>query len=342
MTIKNKIGIFGDMHLRDSLSYSENISDRREAEKKEVLDFIVESSKDCTDVVFMGDNFHSRNNSSETNREFVELLERLDNKGIYVLVGNHEKKGDGKTAIDFLKEVKHSNWHIFTKPHNAQIGNLKVSFLPYMLKSELGTENDEQSTEKIVKDLPGGDILFAHHSISDTTFNGLSTNALKEVVLPKMKLEEKYKQIIAGHIHVPGVFGKTVLTGSVFNNEVSEIGKFIYKIGDDLKVEQIKIPGRGIYKLENPTSEELAKLPKESIVKVIINDKTINMEEIKNSLTRFDASLILEQFHNERKKMHNVQNGALDFSPENLLKMYSEERGMDLSKLLRGFELIKN
>ena len=221
----------------------------------------------------MGDNFHSRNNSSETNREFVELLERLDNKEIYVLVGNHEKKGDGKTAIDFLKEVKHSNWHIFTKPHNAQIGNLKVSFLPYMLKSELGTENDEQATEKIMRELPGGDILFAHHSISDTTFNGLSTNTLKEVVLPKADLEKKYKQVIAGHIHAPGVFGNTILTGSVFNAEIGETEKFIWKIDEILKVEQIKLPGRGIYKVIDPTPNLLSQIPKESIVKVTITDK---------------------------------------------------------------------
>ena len=34
------------------------------------------------------------------------------------------------------------------------------------------------------------------------------------------------------------------------------------------------------------------------------------------------------------------KNGALDFSPESLLKLYSEERGIDLGKLLKGFELI--
>ena len=65
-----------------------------------------------------------------------------------------KKKGDGKTAIDFLQEIKHSNWHIFTKPQDVKVDDLKISFLPYMLKSELGTENDEQSTEKIIKDLP--------------------------------------------------------------------------------------------------------------------------------------------------------------------------------------------
>ena len=332
----------GYTHFRDFLSYDSYINNGRSAEKKEILDFILESSKDCDHIVFLGDFFSSRNNSSETNRQAVEFLEKFKNKEIYIINGNHEKKGDGKTAIDFLKEIKHSSWHIFTRPHDTQIGNLKVSFLPYVLKSELSAENDEQSTEKIIKDLPGGDILFAHYSVSDTTFNGISTNSLKEVVLSKAKLEEKYKQVIAGHIHMPGIFGKTILTGSVFNNEVGEIEKFIWKIDENLKVEQIKLPGRGIYKMLNPTTEELAKLPKESIVKVIITDKKMNIEEIKDNLTRFDASLVLEQFPDERKKMHNIQEGALDFSPESLLKLYSEERGIELRKLLMGLELIKN
>ena len=337
-----RILVAGDTHFRDNLSYFEFIPDGRNLEKKEILDFILESSKDCDHIVFLGDFFSSRNNSSETNRQAVEFLEKFKNKEIYVINGNHCKKGDGKTAIDFLGEIKHSNWHIFTKPYNTQIGSLKVSFLPYMLKSELGTENDEQSTEKIIKDLPGGDILFAHYSISDTTFNGLSTNALKEVVLFKQELERKYKQVIAGHIHVPGTFGRTLLTGSIFNMEVGETEKFIWKIDENLKVEQIKLPGRGIYKMTNPTTEELAKIPKESIVKVVITDKKNNIEEIKDSLTRFNASLVLEQYPDERKKMHNIQEGAFDFSPEALLKLYSEERGIELSKLLRGFELIKN
>lgn len=336
-----KILCLGDFHNKDNLNYSEHIIGGRDSEKKEILDFILESSKDCDHIVFLGDNFNSRNNSSESNREFVELLEKFDNKEIYVINGNHEKKGDGKTAIDFLKEVKHPNWHIFTKPHDMQTGNLKASFLPYMLKSELGTENDEQSTAKITKDLSGGDILFTHYSISDTTFNGVSTNTLKEVVLPKNKLEEKYKLVVAGHIHVPGIFGKTILTGSIFNNEAGETEKFIWKINDDLSIEQIKLPGRGIYKLENPTLDLLSKIPKENIVKVAITDKEIDIDGIKNSLTRFDASLIIFNYPNERKKMHDVTKGAFDFSVEALMKLYSEEKGIELSKLLKGFELIR-
>ena len=75
-----------------------------------------------------------------------------------------------------------------------------------MLKSELGTENDEQATEKIMRELPGGDILFAHHSISDTTFNGLSTNTLKEVVYQKLIWKRNISKLSPGTYMRPSVW----------------------------------------------------------------------------------------------------------------------------------------
>ena len=341
MNKKNKILVIGDTHFRDFLSYSSNIKDGRDSEKKEILDFILESSKDCDHVIFLGDFFNSRNNSSEVNRQAVEFLEKFKNKEIYVINGNHCKKGDGKTAIDFLQEIKHSNWHIFTKPQDVKVDDLKISFLPYMLKSELGTENDEQSTDKIVKDLPGGDILFAHYSISDTTFNGLSTNALKEVVLPKAELEKKYKLIVAGHIHEPQQYDKVVLAGSLFSNTINEIEKFIWKVDENFIVEKIKVPCREIHGIENPTMEQLQKIPKSSIIKATVSDKKISIEELKNELSKFDASILIENYHNTRKKVHIEDSTAFDFSIENLLKMYSESKNIDLKQLLYGLELIE-
>jgi len=332
----NKIGIIGDMHLRETLSYSDYISDGRVNEKKEILDFIVESFKDCDHIVFLGDFFNARNNSSEVNRQAVEFLEKFGKKDIYMISGNHEKKGDGSTAIDFLREVKEKNWHIFTKPKYLE----QIGFLPYMQNNELEVQTSEEATEQLTKGIEEGDILFTHHAISGTTFNGLKTELLKEVVLPKEKLEEKYKLIVAGHIHDPQQVGNTLITGSVFTNEVGEIEKFIYKINEDLTIEKLKTPGREIHKIENPTLEQLAKLPKNSIVKIILTDKKIDVEEMKVAASGFDAHLIIEDYPNERKKAH-IEEGAMDFSIEALLKLYSEEKKVDYQKLLKGLELIK-
>src|ERR1035437_694588 len=171
-----KILCIGDLHFKDSLGYAEYIPDGRVSEKKEVLDFIVESAKDCDGVVLMGDNFNSKNNSSEVNRQFVEFIERFWDKEVYILSGNHEKRGDGKTAIDFLAEINKGNWYIFTDPGSVVIGTLKLDFLPYMLKSELGVETNEEAAKLMTKNLSGGDILFIHHMISGFSVNGLKTD----------------------------------------------------------------------------------------------------------------------------------------------------------------------
>ncbi len=334
------IGVIGDLHLKESLSYADFIVDRRIAEREEILDFIVDSFKDCKYIVFLGDNLHLKNNPSEVNRKFVELVERFSDKEVFIIVGNHEKRGDGKTAIDFLAEVKKPNWHIFTKPGTFPLPGLKLDFLPFMTKHELKVETTKEASaeimERLHKDLRG-DILFTHHMVSDTTtFSELAD----EPVLPKKELEEYYSLILAGHIHKSGRFGRTILCGSVFTDTVNENGKKIWKIKEDRTVEEIPLPGREIHKVADPTVSVLAVIPKESIVKIVLTDKNINAEEIRKEAERFDAHLIVEDYPHERKKMH-IEGGAMDFSIENLLSMYSKERDVPLEKLRKGLELIR-
>ncbi len=341
MITKNKIGILGDMHFKDLLSYHEYVKDQRIPERKEILDFIVSSFYDCDTVIFMGDNFDRKNNSSEVIKDFVQFVERFNDKNIYVLAGNHEKKGDGKSAIDFMREINKPNWTIITTPQVGTIGKDDVYFLPYMSRPELGVLNDTDGCKAILDKMIGGKYLFAHHAISDTFSNGnVSTNTFHEVILPKKELEDKFDIVVAGHIHKPQQDGKTVISGSVFTNEAGETEKFIWKIDtSNNTVEKIKLPGRGIYKLENPTIEKLSEIPLNSIVKVIITSKDIKAEEIKEYIKRFDTFIFLEKYPNERKKLH-FDEGAIDFSINSLLSMYSAEKGIPLDKLTRGMELI--
>ena len=336
-----KILVCGDLHMKDSLSYADHLPDRREGERKEILDFIVDQAKDCSDIIFLGDNFNSRNNSSETNREFVKFLERFGTKSVYIISGNHEKKGNGNTAIDFLGEIKNKpHWHIFTRPGSFPIEKLKIDFLPYMLNSELGVEDHEAATKKVMKELDGGDILFAHHAISGTMFNGITTNSLNEIVLPKEKLEKKYKLIVAGHIHTSQRYGNVLITGNVFTSEIGQREKFVYKIKDDLTIETLKVPAREIYKIENPTDLQLSAIPKNTILKVIITDKKIDIEEMKKKLEKFDANLLIEDYPNSRKKAHIKEGGAFDFSIEALLELYSKEKDVDYQRLLKGLQIV--
>lgn len=335
-----KILVIGDTHFKENLSYADHISDRRIGEKKEVLDFIVKSSVDCDSVILMGDCFDSKNPSAKTIKDFVSFVESFGKKDVYILSGNHSKKGDGSTAIDFLKEIKGKKWHIFTKPGTVMMGNKKVDFLPYMLKSELEVETNEEAAEKMMKMLKGGDILFAHHAISGTTFNGIKVETFQEPILPKEKLEKKYQKVVAGHIHSPKTYGRTLVTGSVFTDTVGEIEKFIYIIKEDLSITEIlKLPNRAIYKLEDPVDKVWITMKKDSIVKVIITDKETNIEEIRAKMAKFDASLLIEDYPQKRKKMH-IEEGAFDFSIETLLKLYAKEKEIDYQKLLAGLSLI--
>ena len=222
------------------------------------------------------------------------------------------------------------------------IGKKNIDILPYMVNSELDVDNHEDATKKIMKGLGGGDILFAHHCISGTTFNGMKTDILKEVVLPKEKLEKKYKLIVAGHIHSPSQYDNVLITGNVFTSEVGEIERFIYKIKNDLSIEKILLPGRQIHKLNwaEDSDKVFGGLPKNSIVKCIVDVKGTDIDLVKETLKRFDASLIIENYPNERKKVV-IKEGAFDFSVEGLLKLYSEEKKVSYEQLLEGLQLIK-
>lgn len=340
----SKILCIGDLHFKDNLSYSEYVKDQRIPEKKAILDSIVKSAKDCDHVVLMGDNLNSKNNSSETIREFIAFIEKFDNKEIYVILGNHEKKGNGQSALDFMKEIKRPHWHVMTTPTDMVIDGQKVSFLPYMSKVELGMNFDEEATEILMEGLGGGSIIFAHHAISDTLGNayGLSTNEFKEVILPKDELEKRYKLVVGGHIHAPQQQGRTLITGSVFTHDIGEKKKFIWKVDlEDMEVEKIKLPCRELWKVENPVQQELDFIHSSSIVKCIITSKDIDIKWIKKELKRFDASILLEQYPKERTKIY-FDEGSMDLSIPNLLDIYSKEKKVDIKKLMEGFSLINH
>lgn len=338
------IGVIGDLHFRDKLGYAEYVEDGRIPEEQEVLDFIVKNLEDCSSVVFMGDQLNSRTNSPHVIKKFVEFLERFDDKKLFIIKGNHEAFGDGRSAIDFLKEIKGKKWTIISDDILTVGSHV---FCPYFTKSELEAKDNKDALSKVMKKLKDapGDILFVHHAISDSLSAGVSVNLFPEVVLPKKKLQTMYKLVVGGHIHSPQEAGGVVVTGSVFNNEVGETEKFIWKITDKtLKVEQIKLPGRPIYKLENPTVDDIAKLEKHSIVKAVLTKET-DKDEIKklsDELKKFDAHMLLEQIPSKRKKIH-LEEGAnmLEFSIEELLEVYAKEKKVDINKLKQAFELIK-
>ena len=339
----NLIGIIGDPHFKEVLGYSDYISDGRKEEEKEILDFIAESLSDCNTIVFLGDQFHARSSSSHIVKKLLGFLERFDGKEIYIRSGNHDKLANGRSTMDFLEEVKNKKWNIITR---KVLCKDSMVFCPYFSRTEVDAEDNTEASKKIMEMLDGGDFLFIHHALTGTSNeSGLKVDFFPEPVLPKSKLEQKYKKVFGGHIHSPQIKGNTIVAGSIFNNEVGETQKYIWKLNKDTtEVEQIKLPGRGIYKLENPSDKDLDKIDKGNIVKVILTKKldAPKLGELKEKLGEFDAYLLLEQVPSERKRVHFKKGEKLlEFSTDQLLETYAKMKDVDLNKLKKGFELIK-
>lgn len=342
----NKILVVGDLHMRPLRGYADLIEDKRKAEEQQILDFIVEKSKGCDLVVLLGDELNSRNNTSEVTKQFTNFLERFDGKEVFITVGNHNKSVDGSTSLDYLKEVKNKKWHIITQ--GVEVWE-NLCFVPYASKNELGCDTSADATKKLMKYINAveADVLFAHLSISGSqTTSGGQIDLFDEIILPRAKLEKKFKQTFSGHIHNPIQQDNVVVAGSVFNDEVGELRKYIWTIDNDMQVEQIPLPGRSIYKLQDPTFDELVMIPpSNTIMKVVLTKKIDDeqMEKIKKQLKKYDAHVLIEQYPNERRKLIAIEDGKsiLDFDMPELLKIYAKQNKKDYAQLVKGWQLIQ-
>ena len=345
------IGVIGDLHLSPSLGYADYIKDGRKEEKQEILDFIVSSFDKCSSIVLLGDLLNSITNSPQVLRELTNFIERFTKKNIYIIAGNHEKKSSGDTALDYLSEIKNPLWHIITKDATKlQIGAISTTFLPFLTKPELEAKDNEEALVKIMEKLEPADILFHHNTMS---YNGkivglpLDINLLPEPILPIDKLLKKYKLVIGGHVHNSTIIKENaIVSGSIFNNSINEKQKYIWKISEDtLAVEQIKLPGRAIYGITDPKNDDIINIPTNSIVKITLTKKrTVDeIEELKAKLKRFDAFILIERIPKVKKKMHYGKGEAImNFDVNELLRLYGEEKKVDIDLLNHGFELINN
>lgn len=335
-----KILVLGDLHLKENLGYSDYVAEGRGKEKQDILDFIVNTAKDCDKVVMLGDQLDSRNNPSRVIKEFTGFIERFEGKDVYIIGGNHELAGDGTSAIDYLSEIRNPRWHIYTYEMGTHDG---LYFLPFMNKRVLGTGDDHESAEKITAMLQPGDVLFSHYAFTGcSTASGQMTDLFSEPVLNLELVSPKFKKIYAGHIHKKQKVKNLTVAGSIFCNEVGETEKFIFIYDTETGIEtEVALPGRSIYKIENPTVEQLEALPVNSIVKAINTNRETDVEKLKVMLgDRFDAYLLSEKYDNQRQKVH-FEEGAIDLSIESLLEIYAKSKKIDLEQLKKGFELIK-
>lgn len=336
----NKTLIIGDLHIKDFLGYADYIEDKREPERQQILYFILEKSKDCDKVVFMGDIFNYKNNTSASVKMLVNFLERFKDKKLYLIAGNHESHADGRTALDFLNELSNKNWKVIAKDIYEED---ELVFCPYFYNTELGVEDNDAGTKAVMDKLNNtkGRFLFAHHALSDSKIGDIDTQFFNEILLPKKEIETKFTKTFLGHIHSSKVDDNVIYTGSVFNNELGETQKYIYTF-DGESVEQIQLPGRGIYKLTNPTQKQIDAVDANNIVKVFINKRGLYDNKLEESLKKFDAFIIVENYSKEREDKKVIEDGEVitDVPLSRLLELYAKDKQVPEDKLKRGFELI--
>lgn len=337
-----KLLIVGDQHFKLDLPYASSVDDRRRGEWETVKSLIHDTAKSCDAVVLLGDCLHARHNNSAVIDEFVSFLKGFGNKQIHIIAGNHERFGP-KTALDFLKSVEYPNWEVYTQPTLAPLvmgGNQLGMFVPYLTPAMVDAKDKEEGVQRALGDLKPADIAFFHQGIAGATVHGTMVNLFNEIILPREPLEKLYGTIFAGHIHqAQRLSDKTQLTGSIFTAEVGETGKNIY-VYEDGKITEIPLPVRGIRKIVWEERDEKEAIPSNSIVKCYVTDRRTSLDDVRKFLSFFDAFVIIEQYPNERERVH-FDEGSLDLSIENMLKVYSDVKGVSHEKLLAGYEMIK-
>jgi len=344
-----KMNIIGDLHFRHQLPYASAVEDGRKAEWSDIKDKVIETAERCDVSIILGDVFNLKHNHSAVNAEFVDFLQRFPKgQGVHIISGNHDRFGR-ETSIDFIKALDNPLWHVYTEPELVEIKGHTIQMLPFMTPGTLEAKNLEEAQEKLPSLLKSADFLFHHHIADGTLWSQTAeTTDLHEVYIPQESLS-KYKMIVGGHIHKrQWVKDNILVTGNIFTNEVGEHDKAIFVLDtDSMKTEEIKLPCRGIYKIEMKKGDPLPpEIPDNSIVKIVCTDPEFGRQarEAMEALgcDRFDAYVIVEKYPRKRQKISIGEAGSLDFSLDNLVKVYAKARKVVYSELLAGLELLEN
>lgn len=328
-----KLLLASDLHFRDSYPHGDAFSDARLRERQDIEDAIIEASKSCDAVLLNGDNFDVRNPSSSVVRRFTEFLERFGNKRVFINVGNHSNTADGRCAEDYLKELTGKNWEVINGRVHKEDG---LCIVPYFRRQQFeGCETDEALVVEVTKLLGDGhDAIFIHHCLAGTSaVFGLMTDIMHEAVFPQEDLLKRAKSVWGGHIHERQDLGNVHVIGSAMNMSVGEDGVKRVVILDTKtqEWESKELPGRKLMKLVNPTPDQLAAIRGYNGLVKIVSDGPIEVPE-----GMAEKVITLEMPKSDRKKVEMTD----DFSPENLLKIYSEARDVPLDRLLAGWRLL--
>lgn len=321
--------IIGDPHFKHSYGNADAFADRREAERQSVEDAVIAAASGCDDAVVLGDTLDSRSPHPEAVRRMASFLSRMLKavKGdIHILVGNHDGFADGSSAFDFLREIADSRIRIHSSVVTVDVGGRPALMVPYLRRYAIDASGNADPVSYALARYDGQWAVFAHHAFSGCMMEGgFPTDKLNEPVLPKDGFGKA--MLFGGHIHKPQDVGRIRVVGSLMNEAIgdSDTKRVLIADGDD--VTEVFLPGRKLYRLVDPTPEQVAAaLSEDTLVKVVANEGD-----------QFpDAEKLIVTYRPKQDGRRRVAYTD-DFSIDNLLKLYAETNKKDHERLVRAY-----
>lgn len=333
--------IIGDLHLSNSLRYADYIPDRRNEEFERILKTLSEVGSTCDSVVFLGDLLQSKNPSIYTVEKLLSIIEIFSDLDIFFLAGNHEKGSDGKTALDFLNEIKGKKWTVVS---DSIVSTNGLVFCPYFQKTEFGTNNLKKAADKFNEEIclnKQGEFLFVHHAIMGIKYPELPDDFYSSELYVTKKTANLFKKVFCGHIHTPFEQDNVICAGSIFNNEVGECNKYFYvldiKPNNGYTVEKYNVPTMPIRKVVLSKIEDLNDATVGGFAKVYLQSifTPDELSKIRESLSSKYINYLL--INNFKKNKHSSETTDLIISTESLLELYAQKNKIDKEPFLSAF-----
>jgi len=201
----SKVLIFSDLHLhnhKDRINRLPNCLD--------VLEWVFKQAaqNDCDYIFFLGDLFHERAkidvlNYLSTFEMFMDhMLEEIDNREMFLLVGNHDMYHKERWDVNSVKPLTGiPNVHIVQVPLSLHLGGRKIDWLPH-------TENPIKELDKLKEEEGAGDLLLGHIAVNGAITNifyGTKADVIVEydndMVPVDVEIFDDWGTTILGHYH---------------------------------------------------------------------------------------------------------------------------------------------
>jgi len=218
----NKIFLLGDLHL----GIRNNSIEWANSQTQFLIDYFCNKVDELgfnpkTDILIQeGDWFHNREQTNNRiwsdSLKIFEALSKKFERGIYIILGNHDVYYKDNNNIHSLKGIEKifPNVHVFEKPEVLTINEINTFLmLPWI-------ENEEKITKTVSSYIGKADYIICHADIKNFKLNkwvklnsGLDINLLKN-----------FKRVYSGHIHIHQESGNVLYTGTPYELDRGDRG----------------------------------------------------------------------------------------------------------------------